>query len=212
MWPSARHAGPALAVRRSRARGRWNGRGARAAAWNMPNRTTDHRVAVPGRPSSSDGQARAHPQVPPLRQPLRNSGYEAVLTAILLFGVASSCYCPGRRHLRQICDNEACEWVRRVATRLADVCAMGNRRGYWLWCEWRNRRAGRWFVRLCAYCPFCRSRTRVSCPTSWRARRTRRRDDHANGPPRQATWGLVPSEVKRLQGHLIRSMRFACSG
>jgi glycerol uptake facilitator-like aquaporin len=63
--------------------------GARAPRPNMPNRTTDPRVAARGQPASSGGLARAHPRMPPLGQLLRNSGYEAVLTAVLLFGVAS---------------------------------------------------------------------------------------------------------------------------
>ena len=55
----------------------------------MAIRTTGHRVAVRGRPASSGDQHRAHPRLPPLSQPLRNSGYEALLTTALLFGVAT---------------------------------------------------------------------------------------------------------------------------
>jgi glycerol uptake facilitator-like aquaporin len=46
-------------------------------------------VAVHGRPASSGGQDRPHPELPPLSKRLRNSGYEAVLTTALLFGVAT---------------------------------------------------------------------------------------------------------------------------
>jgi glycerol uptake facilitator-like aquaporin len=45
-------------------------------------------VAVYGRPASSGDQDRA-PPLPPLRMRLRNSGYEALLTTALLFGVAT---------------------------------------------------------------------------------------------------------------------------
>jgi glycerol uptake facilitator-like aquaporin len=56
----------------------------------MANRTTGHRVAVRGRPASSGDADRAHPRLPPLSQRLRHSGYEAVLTTALLFGVATA--------------------------------------------------------------------------------------------------------------------------
>jgi len=46
-------------------------------------------VAVRGRPASSGDQDRT-PPLPPLSKRLRNSGYEAVLTAALLFGVATA--------------------------------------------------------------------------------------------------------------------------
>src|ERR1700758_1983944 len=41
------------------------------------------------RPANSGDQDRADPRLPPTGQLLRNSGYEAVLTTGLLFGVAS---------------------------------------------------------------------------------------------------------------------------
>ena len=47
-------------------------------------------MAVRGQPATSDGQARARPRLPPLSRLLRSSAYEAVLTTILLFGVASA--------------------------------------------------------------------------------------------------------------------------
>jgi glycerol uptake facilitator protein/aquaporin Z len=46
-------------------------------------------VAVGGRPAGSGDQDRAYPWLPPLSR-LRNSGYEAVLTTALLFGVATA--------------------------------------------------------------------------------------------------------------------------
>jgi glycerol uptake facilitator-like aquaporin len=55
----------------------------------MANRTTGYRVAARGRPASSGDQDRTRPPLPPLSQRLRNSGYEAVLTTALLFGVAT---------------------------------------------------------------------------------------------------------------------------
>jgi glycerol uptake facilitator-like aquaporin len=55
----------------------------------MANRTTDRRVTVRGRPASSGDQARPDPQSPTLSQLWRHIAYEALLTACLLFGVAS---------------------------------------------------------------------------------------------------------------------------
>lgn len=47
-------------------------------------------AGVRGRPASSGDQARAHPRLQPLKQLLRNSAYEGLLTTVLLFGVASA--------------------------------------------------------------------------------------------------------------------------
>jgi len=44
---------------------------------------------VRSRPASSGDQAPADPRLPPASQLLRSSGYEAVLTTVLLFGVAT---------------------------------------------------------------------------------------------------------------------------
>jgi glycerol uptake facilitator-like aquaporin len=56
----------------------------------MADRTTDRRVAVRGRPASSGDRARPDPGSLPLSELWRHSGYEALLTACLLFGVASA--------------------------------------------------------------------------------------------------------------------------
>jgi glycerol uptake facilitator-like aquaporin len=56
----------------------------------MANRTTDGRVAVRGRLISPRDRARLHSSTPPLSQLLRHSAYEALLTAVLLFGVATA--------------------------------------------------------------------------------------------------------------------------
>lgn len=56
----------------------------------MANRTTDRRVAARGRPTSSGDQARPDPRSPPLSQLWPHSAYEALLTTVLLFGVATA--------------------------------------------------------------------------------------------------------------------------
>jgi glycerol uptake facilitator-like aquaporin len=56
----------------------------------MANRTTDRRVAVRGRPTSSGDQVRPDPRSPPLSQLWPHSAYEALLTTGLLFGVATA--------------------------------------------------------------------------------------------------------------------------
>jgi glycerol uptake facilitator-like aquaporin len=55
----------------------------------MADRTTDRRVAERGRPTRSGEPARPEPWSPVPGQLWRHSGYEALLTACLLFGVAS---------------------------------------------------------------------------------------------------------------------------
>jgi hypothetical protein len=94
-----------------------------------------------------------------------------------------------RKLASRICDTQARERLRCRDTRNAHACSVGNPRRSLCGSHWRDRRTDCRTRRLCAYCPVCRRRTRVSCCPRWRGRRARRWTDRCHGLSHQATRG-----------------------